>query len=121
MPEVSSRRVFDLEERSFTFAKNVALFCRTLAKTSSNIEYAKQLIRSSASIGANYTEANDSLGKKDFMMRIKICRRESKESGYWLRLIRDTNADDFIGAASMLINETVELKKIFSSILQRVK
>ena len=52
-----------------------------------NKEIARQLIRSSGSVGANYIEANESLGRKDFAMRIKICRKESKESIYRLRLL----------------------------------
>lgn len=86
-------KVYDLEERTYRFAKNVALFCKKLPRTPSNIEYTRQGIRSSGSTGANYIEANESLSKKDFMMRIKICRKESKESAYWLRLIIDTNEE----------------------------
>jgi four helix bundle protein len=58
-----------------------------LPRTISNVEDAKQLIRASGSIGANYIEANEAIGKKDFVMKIKICRREAKESCYWLRLL----------------------------------
>ncbi|MFQ5799124.1 MAG: four helix bundle protein [Bacteroidota bacterium] len=94
MSEAGKANRYDLEQRTFTFAKNVALFCRRLARTTSNLEYSKQLIRSSGSIGANYIDANESLGKKDFLMRIKVSRKESKESAYWLRLIRDTNHDE---------------------------
>ena len=80
-----------------------------------------QLIKASCSVGANYREANESLSKKDFLMRSIISRKESKESAYWLRLIHDTNnlknADD----AQSLIQEANELKKIFSSILEKSK
>jgi len=62
-----------------------------LPKTIANIEDGKQLIKSSGSTGANYREANESLSKKDFLMRIKISRKEAKESAYWLRLIYETN------------------------------
>ena len=110
---------YDLEERTFQFAKAVRIFVKTLPKTSSNLEDGKQLIKSSGSVGANYIEANESLSKKDFLMRIKISRKESKESAYWLRLIHETNglknADDAIN----LIQEAVELKKIFSAILHK--
>jgi four helix bundle protein len=113
--------IYDLEERTFQFAKAVRLFVKTLPKTIANIEDGKQLIRASGSVGANYREANESLSKKDFKMRIKICRKESKESAYWLRLIHETNnlknADD----AKSLIQEANELKKIFSSILTKSK
>jgi four helix bundle protein len=87
----NSKPQYDLEERTFKFAKAVRLFVKTLPKTIANIEDGKQLIKSSGSTGANYTEANESLSKKDFLMRIKISRKEAKESAYWLRLIYETN------------------------------
>jgi four helix bundle protein len=62
-------RTFDLEERTFQFAKRVRLFVKQLPRTIGNIEDVKQLIRSSGSIGANYIEANESLGQKDFKLR----------------------------------------------------
>ena len=115
----NSKPIYDLEERTFQFAKAVRLFVKTLPKTVANIEDGKQLIKASGSVGANYREANESLSKKDFKMRIKICRKESKESAYWLRLIHETNnlknADD----AKNLMQEANELKKIFSSILTK--
>jgi four helix bundle protein len=79
------------------------------------------LVKASGSVGANYIEANESLGKKDFLMRIKISRKEAKESAYWLRLINDTNALENTDEALRLIQEANELKKIFSSILEKSK
>ena len=111
----------NLEERSLNFAKRVGLFVKTLSKHPANMEYAKQVIRSSGSVGANYIEANEALSKKDFVMRIKICRKESKESYYWLRLITETNPDEFQKEGMELINEAIELKKIFSAILIKSK
>ena len=87
----NSKPVYDLEERTFQFAKDVQLFVKTLPKTIANIEDGKQLIKASGSVGANYIEANESLGKKDFLMRIRISRKEAKESAFWLRLIHETN------------------------------
>ena len=113
--------VYDLEERTFQFAKVVRLFVKTLPKTIANIEDGKQLIKSSGSVGANYIEANESLGKKDFMMRIKISRKEAKESAYWLRLINETNSLDNAKEAQKLIQESKELKIILSSILEKSK
>lgn len=111
---------YNLEERTFLFAKDVALFIKTLQKTISNIEYGKQVIRSSGSVGANYIEANESLSKKDFLMRVKISRKEAKESVYWLRLIIEVNADERIkNPGSKLIQEATELKKIFSAIINK--
>ena len=73
---------YNLEKRTADFARNIRSFVRSLPRTISNIEDIKQLVRSSGSVGANYIEANESLSKKDFVMRIKICRKEAKESEY---------------------------------------
>jgi len=78
---------YDLEDRTFNFAKDVRAFAKQIPKTLANVEDTKQVVRSSGSVGANYIEANESLSKKDFVMRIKLCRKEVKESRYWLRLI----------------------------------
>ncbi|MEJ2196682.1 MAG: four helix bundle protein [Ignavibacteriaceae bacterium] len=78
----NSKPPYDLEERSFLFAKNVRIFVKTLPKSLSNIEDCRQLVKSSGSNGANYIDANESLGKKDFLMKMKISRKESKESAY---------------------------------------
>ena len=92
-----------------------------MPKTIANYEDGKQLVRSSGSVGANYIEANESLGKKDFLMRIRICRKEAKESQYWLRLICETNQLTNEKECSRFINEADELKKIFSAILEKSK
>ena len=118
--ERNSMKPYDLEERTFQFAKDVSLYCRRLPKTASNKEYTRQIIRSSGSVGANYREANDPLGEKDFKMRIKISRKEAKESAYWLRLIIETNEEEYIEEGLKLKEEAVELTKIFSSILTKV-
>ena len=110
---------YDLKERTYQFAKNVAIYCKKLPKTVSNIEYSKQAVKASGSVGANYIEANESLSRKDFKMRIKICRKEAKESVYWLRLIIDTNSNEFYNEGDFLRKEAIELKKILSSILEK--
>lgn len=116
-----SKPVYDLEERTFQFAKDVRLFVKTLPKTISNIEDAKQVVKSSGSVGSNYIEANEALSKKDFIMRIKISRKESKESAYWLRTINETNELKNEKEAERLIQEATELKKIFSAIIEKSK
>ncbi|MCU0332460.1 MAG: four helix bundle protein [Ignavibacteriaceae bacterium] len=117
----NSKPKYDLEERTFQFAKDVRLFVKTLPKSVANFEDQKQLIKASGSVGANYREANESLSKKDFVMRIKISRKESKESEYFLRLINETNDLPNKDEASSLIQEAIELKKIFSSIIEKSK
>ena len=122
MTEIQNPKpVYDLEERTFQFAKAVRLFVKTLPNTIANLEDGRQVIKASGSVGANYREANEALSKKDFVMRIKICRKEAKESAYWLRLIHETNDPNNANEALCLIQEANELKKIFSSILEKSK
>ena len=117
MGENQNKPVYDLEERTFQFAKKVRIWIRLLPKTIGNIEDVKQLIRASGSVGANYIEANESLSKKDFNFRVKICRKEAKESAYWLRLILETNDDlHDVKTGENLLQESIELKKILSAI-----
>jgi four helix bundle protein len=108
---------YDLEERTEVFAKDVRNFVKRLPKDLANIEYSRQLIRAASSVGANYIEANESLSKKDFLMRIKISRKEAKESRYWLRLI--TPADGQLQEQELLIQESTELLMIFSAIVRK--
>ncbi len=72
-------RQYDLEDRTYEFARDVRAFVRELPHTVANIEDVKQLVRASGSVGANYIEANEALGKKDFVMHVKICRKEARE------------------------------------------
>ena len=119
MTEGLDSKRYDLEPRTYEFAKRVRAFVKQLPKTPANMEDAKQLIRSSGSIGANYIEANESLGKKDFRMHLKISRKESKESRYWLRLL-DAGDDTVLDEErACLVQEATELLKIFSAILSK--
>jgi len=93
---------------------------KKIPRTISNIEYGKQLIRSSGSQAANYIEANESLSRKDFMLRIKICRKEAKESRLWLRLCITADDKEFSQMQVELIQEAYELTKIFNSIAEKV-
>lgn len=115
--------IYDLEERTFQFAKNVRIFLKILPATVANFEDGKQLIRASESVGANYREANEAHSKKDFLLRLKISRKEAKESGYWLRLINEANdlEESILKEGLRLMNESVELKKIFSAIIEKSK
>lgn len=119
MIQVQNSKQYDLEKRSLEFAKNTRFFVRGLARTIGNIEDGKQLIRSSGSVGANYIEANESLSRKDFVMRVKICRKEAKESIYWLKLLEVDVKNEKQRAA--LENEATQLMKIFGSIIEKCK
>ncbi len=111
---------YDLEERTLQFAINCRLFSAKIPNSLSNIEDSKQLIRSSGSIGANYIEANEGLSKKDFLFRLKISRKEAKESIYWLRIIQVVNTSFEIETAKLL-QEATELKLILSAIIEKSK
>ncbi len=121
MTKYRNSKPYDLEDRTLSFAKNSRVLVKKLRKTTANIEDGKQLIRSSGSVGANYIEANESLSKKDFVMRIKICRKEAKESRYWLKLIDTNDEHDHENDRKYLIEESTELMNIFGAILQKSK
>jgi four helix bundle protein len=121
MTEKQNSRQFDLEDRTFDFAKKVRIFAKKLPRTVTHIEDMKQLVRASGSVGANYIEANESLTKKEFIHRIMICRKEAKESGYWLRLLNIDDHSPLRDELTKLIVESTELMKIFGSIIQKSK
>lgn len=117
MADKNVGKPYDLEERTFLFAQQCRAFVKRLPRTISNSEDVRQLVRSSGSVGANYIEANEALSKKDFRLRIKICRKEAKECRYWLRLVdtqNDRGADD---QRLALVQEATELLKIFAAML----
>ncbi|MEI6144126.1 MAG: four helix bundle protein [Candidatus Berkelbacteria bacterium] len=108
---------FDLESRTLKFAKDVRELVKLIPKTLSNFEDSKQVVRSSGSVAANYIEANESLGKKDFLMRVKICRKEAKESILWLTLLQTNEKSEPL--RNRLLQESSELMKIFGSIITK--
>jgi four helix bundle protein len=110
---------FDLEDRTFEFARRVRVFLKQLPSSICNTEDAKQLARSSASVGANYIEANEALGRKDFLMHIKICRKEAKESRFFLRLLDTGSAEATKVELEWLIDEAQQLTNIFGSIVRK--
>jgi four helix bundle protein len=112
-------RAYDLEERTFLFAKRTRTFVKNVEKNIWNKEDIKQLVRASGSVAANYIEANESIGDKDFKMKIKTCRRESKESSYWLRLVITDNSKEMEEERSYLRQEAKEFILIFTAILKK--
>jgi len=110
---------YDLEDRTLQFAKQVIGFVNKLPKTIASIEISKQVVRSAGSVGANYIEANEAVSRKDFVLRIKICRKEAKETRYWLMLLECS--EELKSAKEKLIQEATELMKIFGAILEKCK
>ncbi|OLB02704.1 MAG: hypothetical protein AUH08_02280 [Verrucomicrobia bacterium 13_2_20CM_54_12] len=107
----------DLEERTFEFAQSVRAFVKQLPRTVSNTEDIKQLVRASGSVAANWSEADEALSKKGFLMHVKICRKEAKESRLFLRLVDTGLAKN--NAREALAAEARELPLIFSSIISK--
>jgi len=109
----------DLDDRTFRFAESVRAFVKPSPRTLSNAEDVRQLVLASGSVAANWIEADEALSKKDFLMRVKICRKEAKESRLFLRLIDTGSAKDSVGDRDVLIAEARELVLIFSSIISK--
>ena len=113
------KKVYDLEERTLLFAKRTRVFIKKLPKTTSNYEDGRQLVRASGSVGANYIEANENLGSKDFRMHIRISRKESKESRFFSKLV-DCDGDlNLEQERQWIIQESTELMLIFGAILKK--
>ena len=111
----------ELEDRFKKFARDVRDFCQKVRWDIINREYIGQLIRSSGSVGANYMEASDSLGKADELMKLKISRREAKESIHWLSLILVYENGQLENDRKYLIAEAEQIKKILSAIILKLR
>jgi four helix bundle protein len=107
---------YDLEERTLEFLKKTIRFCKQLPTNTINNKLVGQLVNSSGSVGANYIEANEALSKKDFTYRIKICRKEAKESRFWFKALVSANPA-CEKEAIPLMDEALEFIKIFTAIL----
>ena len=119
MREDKSEKHYDLEDRTFQFAKAVRRLVKGLKMTIGNQEDGRQVIRASGSVGANYIEANEALSKKDFIMRIKICRKEAKESRFFLNLLDTDDDHEAAACCAKLAEEARELTCIFGAILTK--
>jgi four helix bundle protein len=118
-PKPENPKRYDLEERTQVFAKRVRAFVKRLPRIDANIIDGRQLIRASGSVGANYIEANEALSKKDFLMRIKISRKEAKECRWFLGLF-DTCGDAALDRIRKeLLQEAAELTSIFGAIFRK--
>ena len=109
-----------LDERTLEFGKRVIRLCKVLPKNTVTIEPIKQVMRSGCSVGANYREANDALSRKDFAFRLRISRKEAKETMYWLELLTEA-CPEFSKNIEPLTQEVYELVKILSAIIEKSK
>ena len=113
----TNRRIYDLEERTAIFGEKILNFAKTIKQNPINNPLINQIVRSGTSIGANYMEADCADSKRDFRYRISICRKESKETKHWLRMISIANPDKE-NECSELLQEAHELTLIFSAIIR---
>lgn len=111
---------YDLEERTTKFAENIIDLCKRAPKNVVTVPIISQLVRAGTSIGANYHEANGASSKKDFKNKIFICKKESKETKYWLRLLLQA-CDELSAVCKELSKEAQEFVLIFSKIAQNTK
>jgi four helix bundle protein len=117
---MSEGRKYDLEERTEKFSLRVRDLCRQLKQDIINREYIIQLVRSAGSVAANYIEANDKLGDKDLRFRIRISKKESKETMLWLNHILTYDIKELEDERILLLQEAEELMKIFAAILRKL-
>jgi four helix bundle protein len=118
-PKNPRKKIYDLEERTYYYAKKVNEYVKNLPYNTNNKENGSQLIRSAGSVAANYIEANESLSKKDLLMRIKISEKEAKESRLWLKLTYPKSDQE--KTRELLIEEATELMNILGSIQRKLE
>ena len=108
---------FDLEERTAKFGENVLAFAKKIKQSPINTPLISQLVRAATSVGANYCEADDGVSKRDFRHKIGLCRKESRETKHWLRMIASVN-ESLKPEAKELWKEAKELNLIFAAIFR---
>ncbi|MBI3398550.1 MAG: four helix bundle protein [Deltaproteobacteria bacterium] len=109
---------YDLEDRTARFGENIIEFTKKMPKNPITIPLISQLVKAGTSVGANYCEADCAESKKDFEHKLGICKKESKESKHWLRMI-SVAVPELKDAAIILWREANELNLIFSSIVNK--
>lgn len=117
---VQEGRIFDFEERTLLFSKRIVTMSKSLPYREGGMILIKQCLRSGTSIGTNYREANDALGDKDFLYRLRIARKEAKETTYWLELIMEYYTKEAYKIQG-LVEESIELTKILSTMIRNKK
>jgi four helix bundle protein len=112
---------YDLEERTAKFGENIIAFAQTIPKNPVTLPLISQLVRSGTSVGANYCEADNACSKRDFVNKIGICRKESRESAHWLRMT--AKAEDAVKGDlwQRLVKESRELNLIFAAIINKCR
>ena len=117
---VETKRVFDLEERTARFGEAVIAFAKRMPFNPVNNRLIDQIVGAATSVGANYCEADDAVSKKEFIVNINRCRKESRETKFFLRMIASAEPS-LKSDARPLWREARELNLIFSSIVRRAR
>lgn len=120
-PEVARMQKFDLEDRLLRFSTRTRDFVKRVPVNLWIREYCRQVIRSSGSVTANYIEANETVGNKDFRYRLRLSRKESKETRLWLQLIDLENKEYLEEMRSELLQEAIEIVYILTSIIGKAR
>lgn len=120
MTQITNNKTYDLAERTENFSKIIVKFCLKLPKNIITMPIITQLLKAGTSVGANYSEADDAESKKDFKHKIGVCKKEARETKYWLKIII-TAAPDCEKEALILWQEAKELNLIFNSINNSLK
>ncbi len=110
---------YDLEERTFRFAKDVRGYVKSIPNSIGHQEDVKQLIRASGSVAANFIEAVEAFGGKDKLYKFKTSRKEAKESRLWLRLLSVEGENHLEPVRDSLVAEATELMKILGAIVRK--
>jgi four helix bundle protein len=118
--DTTPRRIYDLEERTAKFGESIIEFAKKIPKTIITAPIITQLVKAGTSIGANYCEADCAESRKDFEHKLGICKKESKESKHWLRMVGGATKE-LKEEARILWNEANELQRIFIAIIRKSK
>lgn len=113
-------KIYDLEERTFKFGKDILILAQKSPRTFVTMPLLDQLIRSGTSVGSNYCEADCAESRRDFEHKLSICKKESKETTHWLRMLT-VAVPEMSGIIEPLLKESCELKLIFISIIRKSK
>ena len=109
---------YDLEERTAKFGEEIIEFSKKIPRNPITISLISQLVRAGTSVGANYCEADDACSKKDFVNKIALCRKESRETKHWLRMV--AKAEETLESETKRHRtEAQELNLIFASIVRK--
>lgn len=112
---------YDLEERTAKFGEEIIEFAKKIPRNSVTVSLISQLVRAGTSVGANYCEADNACSKKDFVNKIALCKKESRETNHWLRMIAKAEETLKGEAWRHLVKEAQELNLIFAAIVNKCR